>query len=124
MSRIETDVALAERQVAASLEKGADLSEMPNLLFAMVDFDGLKEVNDSYGHEAGDLALLQMTRLLEEFRRKSDSLVRWGGDEFLIVGRNLERVGGAGLQTIEYHRRTTKILAQNRDVAIARLVDT
>ena len=78
MSRIETDVALAERQVAASLEKGADLSEVPNLLFAMVDFDGLKEVNDSYGHEAGDLALLQMTRLLEEFRRKSDSLVRIG----------------------------------------------
>ena len=53
----------------------------------MIDLDGLKSVNDTHGHMAGDRTLLQMRDLLQSACRKSDSLVRWGGDEFLVIGR-------------------------------------
>ncbi len=57
------------------------------LFFMMIDLDGFKAINDTYGHAAGDLALLQVRDELVECARKSDTIFRWGGDEFLIVGR-------------------------------------
>lgn len=58
-----------------------------DLLFLMVDLDNFKPVNDSCGHEAGDRLLLQVRDVLLEACRKSDDVIRWGGDEFLIVAR-------------------------------------
>ena len=52
----------------------------------MVDLDGFKAINDNYGHQAGDLALLGVKDRLLAACRKSDVVVRWGGDEFLIIG--------------------------------------
>ena len=60
----------------------------------MVDLDGFKQLNDTHGHRAGDEALRQVTVLLREACRRSDVIIRWGGDEFLIVGRQTERRGG------------------------------
>jgi len=50
-----------------------------------VDIDGLKRINDSYGHKAGDDALIHVARLLSEGVRKSDCVGRLGGDEFGIL---------------------------------------
>ena len=50
-----------------------------------VDLDGLKIINDTFGHRAGDEALVQVSRLLTEGLRKSDLVARIGGDEFGIV---------------------------------------
>lgn len=58
-----------------------------DLLFLMVDLDNFKPVNDSCGHEAGDRLLLQVRDVLLDACRKSDDVIRWGGDEFLIVAR-------------------------------------
>ncbi len=57
------------------------------LVFVMVDLDHFKPVNDSYGHAAGDSLLLQITQLLKDACREGDWVIRWGGDEFLVVGR-------------------------------------
>lgn len=51
----------------------------------MVDLDYFKEVNDTYGHHAGDDVLKASARLLSENCRKSDIVGRWGGEEFLII---------------------------------------
>ncbi len=50
-----------------------------------VDLDGLKVINDTFGHQAGDEALIQVSRLLVGGVRKSDLVARIGGDEFAIL---------------------------------------
>lgn len=68
-----------------------------DLLFLMVDLDNFKPVNDNCGHEAGDRLLLQIRDVLLEACRKSDDVIRWGGDEFLIVARETNREFAATL---------------------------
>jgi len=53
------------------------------LLFA--DLDGLKRINDTLGHEAGDRALLEVAAALRESFRSSDVIARMGGDEFAVL---------------------------------------
>ncbi len=55
----------------------------------LIDLDGFKEVNDSMGHDQGDLLLKKVTERLLSCIRKSDSLSRLGGDEFTVVINNL-----------------------------------
>ena len=53
---------------------------------AFVDIVGLKYVNDTFGHAAGDLVIQRTSRAVESISRGSDIVVRWGGDEFLVLG--------------------------------------
>jgi diguanylate cyclase (GGDEF)-like protein len=61
-----------------------------SLLFLMFDLDGFKGLNDTYGHAAGDRVLIQVRQMLIDACRQSDTIIRWGGDEFLLVGRNAD----------------------------------
>lgn len=63
------------------------------LSILMLDLDLFKNVNDDYGHEAGDLILKEITRCLKFNKRDVDSLGRYGGDEFLMVLPNQNKEG-------------------------------
>lgn len=62
----------------------------------MVDVDGFKAINDTYGHPVGDLALIETARVLAEGLRPRDHLARVGGEEFLILAPGADE-NGAGL---------------------------
>ena len=51
----------------------------------MIDVDRFKEINDRYGHQTGDMVLKEIAEVLRSTVRKTDMIVRYGGDEFLIV---------------------------------------
>jgi diguanylate cyclase (GGDEF)-like protein len=55
------------------------------LAFAMVDIDHFKRVNDTYGHLAGDGVIKSISRLLRQRLRKTDSIGRYGGEEFAVI---------------------------------------
>lgn len=59
-----------------------------HLSIAFVDLDDFKEVNDSFGHSQGDKILTEIAKLLQRIIRNTDSVVRWGGDEFLVILEN------------------------------------
>lgn len=55
------------------------------LSIGMLDLDFFKKVNDDYGHEAGDQMLVHFSSLIKSVMRKSDALVRYGGEEFTVI---------------------------------------
>ncbi|TES93874.1 MAG: PAS domain S-box protein, partial [Candidatus Cloacimonadota bacterium] len=67
--------------------KQLQLSKRNNsrLSICYVDVDGLKDINDTYGHQEGDVALKLISRFLKETLREVDIVCRLGGDEFLLI---------------------------------------
>lgn len=61
-----------------------------NWLFMMLDLDHFKAVNDLHGHDVGDLVLEQFATLLNQLSRTDDMVIRYGGEEFVIVCRNTD----------------------------------
>jgi diguanylate cyclase (GGDEF)-like protein len=71
------------RELESLIARAGRYGESAAMLF--VDIDGLKRINDSFGHKAGDQALLQVAAVLSAGVRKSDCVGRIGGDEFGIL---------------------------------------
>lgn len=57
------------------------------IAFYLLDIDFFKKINDSYGHDAGDEVLVEFARRIKLAIRETDMLIRWGGEEFLLVAR-------------------------------------
>ena len=57
--------------------------------FAMIDMDNFKHINDRFGHQAGDAALYRAAQTIKSQIRSDDELVRYGGDEFFLLFRDL-----------------------------------
>jgi len=75
------------RYMESKLEKEISLCERYNrsLYVILLDVDYFKQVNDTYGHEVGDQVLIKIAEVMKQQMRVTDSLGRWGGEEFLII---------------------------------------
>jgi diguanylate cyclase (GGDEF)-like protein len=62
----------------------AERSNLP-LLFAILDIDHFKRINDGYGHQTGDHALQHFCEVVQQNLRANDTLARWGGEEFVVL---------------------------------------
>ncbi|HAM03605.1 MAG TPA: hypothetical protein DCQ30_15485 [Acidimicrobiaceae bacterium] len=75
---------------------GAERSKL-DLAVAVVDLDGLKQINDAEGHAAGDTALRSLVDALRRALREADTLYRAGGDEFVVVAPFTDAAGARAL---------------------------
>jgi len=82
---------LAEQQL-----KTADRAKS-RMLLLFADFDGLKQINDAFGHFEGDQALIEVANVLRKKFRESDIIARIGGDEFVVLATE---TGGGGTGAI------------------------
>jgi len=71
------------------------------LVLIFIDLDNFKQVNDTYGHEMGDKVLKEVSEILKDIFRKYDIVVRYGGDEFIIL-----------IEDLNYDEKNIKILLE------------
>ena len=85
--------ATIQDEVAQSIRAYAEGGDWTtrDLIFYVIDLDNFKQVNDLHGHDAGDRVLIEASQRIRSAIRNSDALVRWGGEEFLVVSRHADR---------------------------------
>lgn len=82
---------------------------------AVIDLDDFKIYNDTYGHHAGDLALETAADIIRRYVRKSDMLIRYGGDEFLLILPDIQSdIFAAKLKIIQERIYEATIAGYNR----------
>jgi diguanylate cyclase (GGDEF)-like protein len=100
------------RSVFQSLTSLLAESEQPMALL-MVDLDQFKQLNDTYGHEMGDQALIKVSHLLQSHFRSEDYVIRYAGDEFVVVIDNMTEAGFGVIG--EKIRHINSLLSHSRD---------
>jgi diguanylate cyclase (GGDEF)-like protein len=126
---LEMAVRAATEDAATGLSNRRGLALLANELVAIgrrssdavhcsfLDVDGLKKVNDRYGHEAGDHVILAVAEAIRATSRETDVVARWGGDEFVVVGL------GVGIAPLELEARVSAYVAHHHpgDLALAHI---
>ena len=77
-----------------------------------LDIDDFKAINDNYGHEEGDKALVSLTNIIQSMIRVSDTFARWGGEEFIVILPETDLHGATKMaekfrETIALHEKFT-----------------
>ena len=98
---------LYEQQIALARRYGSDLS----LLF--LDIDNFKDINDNYGHIAGDIALKTVADIINHEKRDSDIAARYGGEEFVAMMPQTSSVSGYVLAERIRHTIEKKLIHYN-----------
>jgi diguanylate cyclase (GGDEF)-like protein len=106
LTRLYTHTALIERAQALHAQKARDPSRL--CAWVMIDLDHFKSVNDRFGHPVGDRVLASLAALLRRRLRQSDTIGRYGGEEFVVLFE--------GLPEQEVVRLMERVLAEFREV--------
>ncbi|MDR5829799.1 GGDEF domain-containing protein [Caballeronia sp. LP006] len=102
---------------AMSAPEAADANTSALLL---IDLDGFKGVNDTYGHAVGDVLLQSFAQLLARRMRKTDTIARLGGDEFVVLARNMRDRSAVLTLTDGIHSALADLtLVQERPVSVS-----
>lgn len=85
------------RRYAQALLRRLQTDAVTSVGVIMLDLDLFKHINDTYGHHAGDAVLVEVARRLQRLAREQDAVVRWGGEEFVVVLPNTGIDGAASM---------------------------
>jgi diguanylate cyclase (GGDEF)-like protein len=97
MPEVEAFISTHARQVSGKDNRVADARKGYGIL--MIDMDHFKQVNDTYGHDSGDMVLVQFTRMLRESIRRDDIVIRFGGEEFIVVLKKVDESSACEIVT-------------------------
>ena len=89
-----------DKVISDELEKSKRYKRTFGLI--MLDIDFFKDINDTYGHLVGDDVLIEFTNILKRHTRSSDTIIRWGGEEFIILSLEVNK---EALMTLAEHIR-------------------
>ncbi len=101
---------LLEDRIAMAIPR-AERSGM-HVALGFIDLDHFKQVNDNFGHKVGDRLLKEVTQRLQTVLRSSDTLCRWGGDEFVILCPDLKSLEDAR----EISHKLARLTQENIDI--------
>ena len=90
-------------------------------LFAVIigDLDNFKQINDEYGHEVGDFVLQEVGHTLKKLVRAEDLVVRWGGEEFLILMADTDLTGAEVLaEKVRHEIASTSVVVDGGQVTV------
>lgn len=105
--------------IRLQLEMEHALRDKNRLAVMLLDLDGFKGINDTFGHDAGDEVLRTVARRLEDVLRKSDTAARLGGDEFLVLTPALSSVEDAGTMARKMLKAlTVPLVAQGQEMRL------
>ena len=91
MTMPEEEIRL-RRMFRSYVQRGeSPLNRNEDLVLFLGDLDFFKQINDSHGHAAGDQVIMETAQVLRAVSRTADTLVRWGGEEFLLVAKRSDR---------------------------------
>jgi len=101
------------------------------ITFIMADIDEFKKVNDTYGHECGDLVIKEVADMIKSVVREEDVIARWGGEEFLMMLPGIDLEGGKivaerirrGIETTDFSYQE-KVLSMTITLGVAELDPT
>ncbi len=105
---------LLERELHSAIRNGTELT------LALVDIDHFKQVNDQHGHDVGDEVLRSFSKNLLKVMRRSDSICRWGGEEFLLILPECKNEGVQALleRVMQAIRSNTEPLAVTASIGV------
>ena len=85
-----------------------------SLSILMLDIDKFKNINDTFGHDIGDIVIITLAKTLKKATRQSDIVTRWGGEEFLILLSDTDKNGASVIaQKILEEVRELRVSTQN-----------
>lgn len=94
-----------------------EMSENDMAVLGFIDIDNFKAVNDTYGHETGDLWIRDIASVLHEMCRTEDVVCRYGGDEFIIFLRNIRNIDELTARVNEFQKKVhDKAAEREQDV--------
>jgi diguanylate cyclase (GGDEF)-like protein len=95
-----------------------ETSENNPRILVLLDIDDMKSINDTYGHEIGDLVLKKVVEVIYKMIRKDDLIIRFGGDEFLIIFDRIdENIVSSIMNRIEAEIKTVDIWSIQIDIS-------
>lgn len=99
------------------LKRHGDDRQLVSGCVGFFDVDDLKDINDNYGHSAGDIAIRIAVKAIREVIRPEDLIFRWGGDEFFVIMIGLD-AESAYMRMAKFERLLTNVTVEGADKAL------